>query len=299
MEHRPPTRLGLIFGLGMILALVLLDIGLVVLVLTASITPLTVIWALLILISVAVIGLALSSLLALKNASYRLDRSAISIRWGPIVRVIPLAQVEGVLQGMDLGAVTRFRGLHWPGFWAGRGRLENAGAVEFFSTGPLERQLVIKTAGGGYAISPQNPNRFIDHFASLRGTGAWEEVETLEVGPVVRHGGLLFDRLAHWLVAAGGTLNLAIMLLLTARLNTLPYRLPFRFSPAGEVLLVGSPRQLLVVAGVGTALWAINGVLGAVLYRWLGERMAAYLLWGGAVVLQLLLAGALWSLARF
>jgi hypothetical protein len=301
MEHKPPTRPGLIFGLALILALVLLAIGLVVLVLMSSITPLTVLWALLLVSSLGVIGLVLYSLSALRHAAYRLDRSAISIRWGPIRRVIPLSEVEGILQPMDLGAVTRFRGLHWPGFWAGRGRMENVGAVEFFSTGPLEQQLVIKTAGGAYAISPQNPNRFLDRFAGLRGARAWDEAEppAPPPAPAPRRAGLWSDRLAHGLIAAGGLLNLALMLLLTARLPTLPYRLPFRFSPAGEVLLVGSPRQLLVVAAVGAALWALNGALGVLLYRRLGERVAAYLLWGGAAVLQVLLAVALWNLAGF
>jgi hypothetical protein len=297
MEHKPPTRLGLIFGLGVILALVLLDIGLVVLALMAPITPLTVIRALLIVLNVVMMGLVLYSLLALNSATYRVDRSVISIEWGPIVRVIPLSQVEGILQGMDLGAVTRFRGLHWPGFWTGRGRMENVGTVEFFSTGPLERQLVIKTATGGYAISPQNPDRFVDRLASQLGAGVTEEDEPLGGRPVDRHWGLLSDRLAHWLIAAGGLLNLGILVLLTARLGSLPYRVPFRFGSAGEVLLVGSPRQLLVVAGIGTALWAVNGALGAALYQRSGERMAAYLLWGGALVLQVLLAAALWSLA--
>jgi hypothetical protein len=290
---------GLLFGLGVILALVLLDIGLVVLALMAPITPLTVIRALLIVLNVVVMGLVLYSLLALNSATYRLEPSAISIQWGPIVRVIPLSQVEGILQGMDLGAVTRFRGLHWPGFWAGRGRMENVGAVEFFSTGPLERQLVIKTSAGGYAISPQNPDRFVDRLVSQLGARVVEASELQPGGPVVHQRGLLSDGLAHWLIAAGGLLNLAILVLLAARLGSLPYRVPFRFGPTGEVLLVGSPRQLLVVAGVGTALWAINGALGTALYQRFGERMAAYLLWGGAVTVQVLLAGALWSLAGF
>jgi hypothetical protein len=297
MEHKPPTRLGLIFGLGVILALLLLDIGLVVLALMAPITPLTVIRALLIAFNLVMMGLILYSLLALNSASYRLEPSALSIHWGPVVRVIPLSQVEGVLRGMDLGEVTQFRGLHWPGFWTGRGRMEKVGAVEFFSTGPLERQLVIKTAAGGYAISPQNPDRFVDRLASELGAGTGEEIEPLQGGPRVQRWGLLSDRLAHWLIAAGGLLNLAIVVLLTARLGSLPYRVPFRFGPSGDVLLVGSPRQLLVVAGVGTALWAVDGALGVALYERRGERMAAYLLWGGALVLQVLLAGALWSLA--
>lgn len=297
MEQKPSTRRGLFFGLGVILALVLVDIGLAVLAWKAPITPLTVIRALLIVFSVVVMGVVLSSLLALNSARYRMDRSTIAIRWGPILRVIPLFQVEGVLRGRDLGAVTQFRGLHWPGFWAGRGQMESVGTVEFFSTEPLQGQLVLKTADGGYAISPRNPDRFIDRLAMELKAAASGEIKPPAVSPIVSQWALLSDRPAHRLIAGGGLLNLAIMVLLTARVNALPYRVPFRFDPNGEVLLVGSPHQLLVVAGVGTALWAINGALGTILYERLGERMAAYLLWGGAVILQMLLAGALWGLA--
>jgi hypothetical protein len=280
-----------------IVALVLLDIGLVVLALMAPITPLTVLRVILILLNVAVLGLVLYSLLALNSASYRLDQSGISIRWGPTLRVIPLSEVEGILHGIDLGAVTRFRGLHWPGFWTGRGRIENVGTVEFYCTGPLERQLVIKTAAGGYAISPRNPDRFADRFADLLRLGP-EQVEPIQAAPPADRWPLLSDRLARGLLAAGGLLNVLIMIVLTTRLNDLPYRVPFRFGSDGEVLLVGSPGQLPVIAGVATALWLLNGVAGVVLYQRLGERMAGYLLWGGAVVLQLLLAGALWNLVR-
>jgi hypothetical protein len=161
----------------------------------------------------------------------------------------------------------------------------------------LERQLVIKTAAGGYAISPRNPDRFADRFADLLRLGP-EQVEPIQAAPPADRWPLLSDRLARGLLAAGGLLNVLIMIVLTTRLNDLPYRVPFRFGSDGEVLLVGSPGQLPVIAGVATALWLLNGVAGVVLYQRLGERMAGYLLWGGAVVLQLLLAGALWNLVR-
>jgi hypothetical protein len=168
--------------------------------------------------------------------------------------------------------------------------------IELYSTTSLERQIVIKTAGGGYAVSPQNLDRFVDRLSSQLGTMSAEVVEVPEASPMMAGQALLADRPARWLLAIGGLFNLAILFFLSARLSGLPYRVPFRFGPDGEVLLVGSPRQLLAVAGIGTLLWAINGVLGAVLYQRLEERMAAYLLWGGAIVLQLLLAGALWTL---
>ncbi len=43
------------------------------------------------------------------------------------------------------------------------------------------------------------------------------------------------------------------------------------------------------MVGIGTAAWILDGVLGAVLYRRFGERMAAYLLWGAAALLQILI----------
>ena len=98
--------------------------------------------------------------------------------------------------------------------------MEGVGTVEFSSTEPLQGQLVLKTADGSYAISPRNPDRFIDRLAMELEGAQSAEIKPPSVSPIVAQSALLSDRPAHRLIAAGGLLNLAIMVLLTARVKT-------------------------------------------------------------------------------
>ncbi len=298
MEHRPPTRTGLLVGLGMLLALILLEIGLIVLVLTAPITPLSVLRSVLILLILPLMGAVLYGLYSLNNACYALDRNALVIRWGAKTQIIPLTNVDGVLQGMDLGRAKRFRGLRWPGFRSGRGQIENLGQVRYYCTAPWERQLVLQTPAGAYAISPENADRFMDRLVVQQAMGPAEELEQVLLQPALRHSGLFSDRLGHSLLALGGLLNLALFAFLASHLARLPHTIPLHFDLSGTADRLGSPNQLLVMAGLGTAAWLVDSVLGALIYQRTGERIAAYLLWVAAVCVQILLLAAAWQLVR-
>jgi len=185
VEHKPPFKLGLLFGLGVILALALLDMGLVVLVFTAPITLLTVVRVLLVLLTLPVAGMAL------------------------------------------------------------------------------------------YGLTEQTLTR-----------------------PQTLRGGFFSDRTARVTLALGGILNLALYLLVAANFNRLPHTLPLHFGPAGTPDRVGAPAELFTLVALGTAAWVVDGVLGYVIYRRLEERMAAYLLWGAAAGLQILLWVAIAGLVR-
>jgi hypothetical protein len=285
MEHRPPFRLGLLFGLGMILMLILLDLGLASLILTSPVDLLSVLRALLVVLTLPVMGIVLFGVMGLRSASYRVDRNAISIRWGQVEQVIPLPDVEEVLPGTDLGRVTRFRGIRWPGCWVGRGRVEGVGAVQFYCTSPLHRHLVIRTAVGSYAISPQSPTKFVDLLATQRAMGVLEPGEHQLTQPQLGR----LDRVGGALLLVGGVLNLFLYFLVGAQYGRLPHRLPLHFDPAGLPDRVGPSSQLFVMVGIGTAAWILDGALGVILYRRFGERMAGYLLWGAAAVLQILI----------
>lgn len=295
MEYKPPTRLGLIWGSWLLLALVLLNVWLVVLMLSAPITPLTVIRGLLALVNLLMVAVVLYALISLNRAAYWLDGDAIIIRWGATEQTIPLAQVKGVLQGMDLGRLQRFQGLRLPGYWLGKGKLETHGSVTFFASAPLERQLVIKTANAAFAISPQDPDQFMDHFARQLNSEFQSAVEPKLVQPELRDGGLFSDRPALGLLAAGGLGNALLMMVLTARFHQWPVELALL--GAGGVTSLRPSSHLLALGLLGTAAWLLNGVLGIIVYRRWKEKGAAMLLWGAAVGLQFLLFGVLLNLS--
>lgn len=298
MQHKPHTRLGIAFGLVLVLGLILLDVGLVTLALLAPVTPLTVLRVVLVLLTLPVMGIVLYGLVGLHDASYSIERDSLTIRWGPRVQVIPFASMEAVLPGAELGEVGELRGIRWPGCWAGRGHIVGVGAVQFYCTAPLERQLVIKTPSESYAISPENPAEYADLLAARREMGVHETVAQSLAQPRILRAGFFFDRMALLLLAAGAVLSLLLFLLLTLYFGRLPHTLPLHFDLAGAPDRMGSPAELFTLAGLGSLAWAADGLLGYVVYRRLGERMAAYLLWAAAAGLQVLLAVAFLGLVK-
>lgn len=291
--HKPPTRLGLIFGLCVVLALALLEIGLVVLILASPVTVLTVLRGLLVVLALPAMGVVLYGLAGLSSASYTVDRNAIIISWGSGVQTVPMSEVKAILRGADLSRVVRFRGLWWPGCWIGRGRIEGVGAVRFFCTMPIESLLVISTAAGSYAISPENADRFMDLYAAQREMGVAQTVEPALRQPRILHRGFFYDRWAHWLLVIGGILNCGLWVLVAVRFGGLPHTLPLHFDMDGVPDRMGAPAQLFTLALLGTVAWLVDGMLGYLVYRRARERMGAYLLWGTAAGLQILLWAAI------
>lgn len=298
MEQKPPVRLGLLFGLVMILGLALLDIGLLTLVLTTPVTLLSAIRGLAVLLSLPMIGVTLYGLFGLNKAAYRVDRNAITIRWGKLVHVIPWGSIEEIRRGNGPGRVTRFRGIRWPGLWLGRGRIKGLGAVQFYSSAQLARQLVIQTPTTVYAISPENPDRFMDLVATQKEMGLSEPLEQVMAHPATKHQTWFLDRTGVYLAITGGVLNLLLYFYLAAYYSRLPHTLPLHFDLTGSPDRYGNSSHLFGLIVMGTAVWLFNGFLALVGIRWLREQVVAYLLLGGAAGLQILLWIALMSLAK-
>ncbi len=143
MEHRPPSRLGLLFGLGMIWRSSCWTWDWPLL-LTSPLDLLSVVRALL------VIDLAGHGHRALwpdgaEECQLPGRPQRDSIRWGQAEQISPFLTWKK-FAGADLGRVARFRGIRWPGCWVGRGRVEGVGPVQFYCTSPLHHHLVIRTA---------------------------------------------------------------------------------------------------------------------------------------------------------
>lgn len=101
------------------------------------------------------------------------------------------------------------------------------------------------------------------------------------------------DRLARRLLLLALLLNGLHFVVLTVLMPRLPATVPLHVDGAGNVLLWGPPSRLFLPAVFGLLTWLANGALGWVFYERLDQPTVAYLLWGGAVAIQI---GALLSL---
>ena len=294
LESQPSTSPGTAFGYTGMVGLVLLDVGLFLLLVRGPITLWSFLWGVLLLVSLPLLAILAYWTSSLKMARYHVVENALLIEWGSLRQVVPLAAIQLVQMGQTTTAVTRFRGLRWPGLMVGLGRLLEREAF-VFATRPLPEQLLLLTETAVYAISPVDLENFTACLEALRQA---EPVGAAE--PPVSYLGFLQWRFwddwpAQLMLLATGLLNLALFAYLTIVYGRLPAQVPLHFNRLGEVDRLAAPDRLFVLPVIGLTAWIVNGLWGWFFYQQ-AQKLPAYLLWGTAVVIQLAVWGALLGL---
>jgi len=233
---------------------------------------------------------------ACASLRYVLDRTGLSITWGPLTHFVPIDRVVGLVHGRGEHQ-PRVRGLSWWGHHIGRGQVEGVGSVLFFSTHRSPEDLVyVRTEEATYGLSPQDPLRFIAETqrfqqavpagrqAAQPGRAAIVQRDLLAAHPIWA------DRTAQMLGVAALLLNLALWGYLFAVYPHLSNEITIQFPPLGDITELHSRQAIFKIPGTATAFLAVN-LLAALGFQW-RERAATYLLLSGAVLLQVLFAVA-------
>ncbi len=228
---------------------------------------------------------------------YRLDRNGLVVYWGASRLVVPMERIQAVVPGSQVGSTKEpssgyraFRGVAWAGLRVGRAQLPDDTPARLHTTAPLSRSVVVLTPDCAYVVSPSDPALFVEAWRVRRPLGPtqhWHEEEqwTWPLNlPVWR------DRLAWALIGLGLLTNLALHGYLAFVYDRLPAALPFHFDVLGHADRIASRAEILRLPQVALLMLMADLVLGFVVYR--RERVAAYLVWGGGLVLQLLVGGA-------
>ena len=204
MEWNIQPRLGNRVGIGIIVWLVILDALLIWIATQLPISVITFILVLLALVSLPIIALMVYWLIGLNRAAYALDRNLLTIRWGAVQQIIPMASIRKVLHGSEIaGQVRRFRGGRWPGHWVGQAEVKDVGPILFYAAGGFDQQLVIVTPGLAYAITPADMAGFVEAFDQRQKMGPTQEVDQMSIQPELYDWPLWTDRLALGLVGTG------------------------------------------------------------------------------------------------
>ncbi len=290
----PPRRLGALVGGLFACVTLVLDVFWVWQVTNWPITFITFIQSLLVLLSLPWLGLLGYWLYGLFTLKYHLDRNRLFIRWGPTWQVIPLPDIERVEVGPQLTSRLRYRGAWWPGYWAGLGEVADVGLTLFYATAPAARQVLLVTPALAYAISPPDPEAFIREFRLRRRMGPTQWVEQSSHRPTFARWSFFSDRAAQGLLALAGLTTAALFGRLCWRYPSLPARLALHFDAQGRADRIGQQSELFVLPIIGLLVLAVNLVLGFLLYR--RERVGAYLVWGSAAAVHVLLWLALGQL---
>ena len=288
-EFRLARRQGLVVGGVIILAILLVDALCVYLIQTRPITLLTFALNIWLVLSVGAIGLMGYWLWGLYRAYYAMDRNQLVINWGQTRQVVPMASIERVVDGADAEGPAQLRAFHWPGYYMGPGRLPHLGLTLFYASRTLRRQVLIVTPAVTYALSPADKEGFLEALEVRQRMGATQAAEQVSQVPSWLHWDVWRDRAALGLVAGALVLNLILFAYLAIRHAWLPLEIPLHFDAAGGVDRAGTSAEIFFLPFIGLGVWAVNGLLGGLLYlRW-RELVGAYLLWGSAALMQLLL----------
>jgi len=287
MEWRIQPRTGNWVAGGIIAWLAALDALMGWVATQLPVSGITFVLAALMLGTLPIIALLAYWLIGLNRAVYGLDRNALTIRWGAVQQVIPMASIRQVLHGSEIaGRIHRFRGGRWPGHWVGQAQVDELGTTLFYAAGGLDAQLVVVTPGLAYAITPADVAGFVEAFEQRQKMGPTQEVAQVSIRPEIFDWSLWSDRLAIGLVGAAAIACLLLFGYTCWRFPDLAPRVALHFDAAGLPDRFGPRAQVFLLPVIGLMALGANFVIGLPLY--LRDRMGAYLLWGGAFVVQAL-----------
>jgi hypothetical protein len=224
---------------------------------------------------------------------YLVDRSGLTIVWGPLQHFIPIDRIQAFVHGRGEHRPS-VSGVGWRGYHVGRGYVDEFGRVLFFSTHRAPEELVyVQTADTTYALSPMDPARFVakaQRFRQARLPDAQAEAVASST-PIVRRDLLAAhpiwaDRVAQALLVVGVLANLSLWGFLFAVYPDLNNQIRIEFPPVGDITTLQSRSEIFRIPGTATAILLTNFV-AALAFQW-RERAAAYLLLSGAILFQAL-----------
>lgn len=291
-------RTGWIVGLALSVVLIGITVGLIVAAVVSSLSIWVFLMGLGALITLGLTIRVLYQLWGLINASYELDRNALTIQWGPVQHQIPMGAVQEVLSGAKLDKVRMRFSLRWPGYHVGVGRgwtepsddEENGiDPIVFYAAAPRTAQVIVRTAGVAYAISPAEMDDFLKALRERLEMGPTQEVEESSTHPDLLDWPIWQDRAGLLMLGSSAVLLVLLVGLLCWRFPYLPSEIALRFTSSGAPLLVASARRIFYFALLGTAFLVINGGLGLFFYQ--RERPVSYFLWSGLLATL----GSLWA----
>jgi len=284
---RPSTTLGTLFGGTIAVVSFVLGLALVIKGLTMNVT-FEQVWPLL----VGGFFLALAGLYgywtwACQTLSYTVDRNSLSIRWGSLRQVVPLANIERLVPGGE-GESPHIEGVNWMGHHVGRAEVETMGPVLFYSTHrTMEDVLYVQTPSETYAVSVPDPVYFAQAIQDNQARGP-----LFEQRQAVHRWGIAAQ--SFWLDPQA---RLLATLLIGAFVVVLGYVLhiypglsqsvPLRFPSLGGIVRVSAKSELLDIPRSAAGFLVLNLTLAVFVHTW--ERMVAYVLLFAGIAIQVML----------
>jgi hypothetical protein len=225
---------------------------------------------------------------------YWVDRNSVTLRWAHVRQVVPISAIQRILDG-GVVEIGQPRWFHWPLPWVRSARAEGLPNILLCATRPLHECLLLDTGDVVFAVSPQWRTRFVDLLQESYRMGAALSLGISEPPPLRTRRWLCENGVGLALLSIGLLGVLALFGRLMIEFPALPSTLPFRYDSQGLPDVVRDKSALFILPAIGLLTWLTNGLWGV----WMAVRKqptGAYMLWGGAVVVQVFSLLALNSL---
>jgi hypothetical protein len=304
VEFKASSYRGGFIGLGVAVVLAGLSLGLGALIIFVGELPVhrplpllvLGLGAALVFLLVALVLVLYWSIAALR-LRYRLDRNGLVIVWGASKLIVPIECIEAITMGDEFfshsgesTALRAFQGIGWAGLRAGRTCLSDNTPARVVTTSALAQSAVVLTPDRAYLVSPRTPDAFVEAWRVRRPLGPTQNWREEEKRASFLNLHIWRDRLTWVLVGLGLVANLALHIYISLAFDQLPAMLPFHFDALGQADRIAGRIQIVRLPLMALLMLVFDLGLGFVLYR--QQRIAAYLIWGGGLILQLLVWGA-------
>lgn len=298
MTFKPFVRHDHWYALPVILGLIALDALVVRHVLGRPVDGLSFLLSLWVLVSLFILVYLAYRMVAAFTLEYWVDRDAVTVVWGSTRQIVPLGQIRRIQRGVANPATAPARPWHWPCPDRRRIRCAGLGVVNAYATRPLSEQLILVTDEESYGLSPADPEGFLAALQARYALGAARPRAVELVRPPLWTWPLWHDREAIFLIGLGLLGVLVLFGALCFRFPFLSSDIPLHFDAGGLPDRIAAKSGLFALPVIGLVTWLFNLAAGAWVYS-RAHRQGAYLLWGGAVVVQGIAGLALFNLMRW
>jgi len=223
---------------------------------------------------------------ALHRSAYILERGGITLEWGWRSESIPMDQVKWIHRMEDLETAPQLPFFRWPGAVSGIRRFQRGPEVEYLASRTREI-IIIATGERYYAISPIQTDAFLSTYYELIELGTITSLPIESTRPALVLTEVSKNKTLLAILLSGALLNITLLIW---TLLLIPSResVSLGFTSSGIPHEALESVRLILFPIINTTAYLSNLILGLFLFRSQENRVMAYILWGGSLVIALL-----------
>ena len=290
-EHRPSTRRGVIFHLGILLIILAASGYLLWLAIFQQTRGVFILYLIISVLVFLPFPFFLYRLISLLRAKYTVSRNGVSIQWGLRTEDIPITEIEWMRQPSDLAIKLPLPRIIFPGAVLGTREHGDLGIIEYIAS-DFKQLVLIATKDRIYAISPSNISAFENDFNRSTEMGSITPIEKQSSQPQFILTALMNDKAARAFLLSSVFLSL-LLLVVTSFIIPTRATVPLGLEAIGINREESSSERLILLPLLSLFVFFIDFGFGSYLYRKKGFMNAAYIVFASALILPISFSASL------